>query len=425
MASVRVASVQVASVQVASVQVASMQVANMTTFEAISGGKVFTPDLMFDDGVVLICGGVIQAVGTPKDVSIPAGAEIIDASGKLVVPGFVDVHIHGLLGFDAMGPSLADVIMLLPAYGVTSFMATTLTCPRNEILASLREMADVLADPPRGARCLGIHLEGPYLSPLRPGMATREWLHPLTWDEYQAFQEAAGGHIRMITFAPEEGDAIGLIPKLIEAGVIPAIGHSNATFQQAAKAVELGLDHATHVFNAMRPFHHREPGVLGAVMHSDQMFAELIADGVHVHPAAMDILLRIKGVDRVLLISDAAPFAGLPDGEYEWKHETVLVKEGGCRLLDGTIAGAHVLMDAGVRNLVQKVGLPLDRALIPATRTAAASVGLKAKGRIAPGYDADIVLLDTEMYPFMTFVEGRDAWRVERGGGAWRVEREA
>ncbi len=387
----------------------------MTSIQAISGGKVFAPDAVFADGVVLINNGKIQAVGYSADVPIPASAEIIDASGKLVVPGFVDVHIHGLVGFDAMGPGLADVIKLLPAYGVTSFMATTLTCPRDEILASLRKMAVVLSAPPRGAYCLGIHIEGPHLSPLRPGVAAQEWLHPLTWDEYQTFQEAAGGHIRMITFAPEEGDAIGLIPKLIEAGVLPVIGHSNATFQQAAKAVDLGLNHAAHTFNAMRPFHHREPGVLGAVMHFDQVFAELIADGVHVHPTAMDILLRLKGLDRVLLISDAAPLAGLPDGEYEWGPETILVNKGSCRLLDGTIAGAHVLLDAGVRNLVQKVGLSLEQALIPATQTAAASVGLKSKGRIAPGYDADIVLLDTEMYPVMTFVGGRDAWMVERG----------
>lgn len=387
----------------------------MTNSKAIFGGKVFTADAVFADGVVLINSGKIRAVGYSADVPIPASAEIIDASGMFVVPGFVDVHIHGLLGFDAMGPGLADVIKLLPAYGVTSFMATTLTRPRDEILISLREMADVLSDPPRGARCLGIHIEGPHLSPLRPGMAKREWLHPLTWDEYQAFQDAAGGHIRMITFAPEEGDAMGLIPKLIEAGVIPVIGHSNATFEQAAQAIELGLNHAAHVFNAMRPFHHREPGVLGAVMHFDQVFAELIADGVHVHPTAMDILLRLKGLDRVVLISDASPFAGLLDGEYEWGPKTILVKEGYCRLLDGTIAGAHVLLDAGVRSLVWPLGLPLERALIPATRTAADSVGLKAKGRIAPGYDADIVLLDTEMYPVMTFVEGRGAWRVGRG----------
>ena len=387
----------------------------MTTSKAISGGKVFTPDLMFDDGVVIINNGKIRAVGYSADVSIPAGAEIIDASGKLVVPGFVDVHIHGLLGFDAMGSGLADVIELLPAYGVTSFMATTLTYPSEKIIESLREMAKVLSDPPQGARCLGIHIEGPHLSSLRPGMAIREWLHPLTWEEYQTFQEAAGGHIRMITFAPEEGDSMELIPKLIEAGVIPVIGHSNATFEQATKAVELGLNHAAHVFNAMRPFHHREPGVLGVVMQFDQVFAELIADGVHIHPAVMDILLRLKGVDRMVLISDASPFADLPDGEYEWGHKTILVKEGSCRLLDGTIAGAQVLLDAGVRNLVCELDLPLEQALIPATRAAAASVGSKAKGRIAPGYDADIVLLDTDMYPVFTFVEGRGAWCVEGG----------
>ncbi|MEW6566681.1 MAG: N-acetylglucosamine-6-phosphate deacetylase [Chloroflexota bacterium] len=381
--------------------------------KAIVGGTVYTPSEVFDPGTVLIEGETIEFVGGADVVRIPPSAERIDATGLRVVPGYLDVHIHGLLGHDAMGPGLADMIRDLPRYGVTSFMATTLTLPRQEILDSLQAMAAVLEEPPTGARCLGIHLEGPHLSPARTGMATAEWFSPLTWEDYESLQQAARGRIRMITFAPEIGDSLNLIPRLIQAGVIPVIGHSDATFEVVARAVELGLAHATHTYNAMRGLHHREPGVLGAVMYFDQIMAELIADGIHVHPAAIAILLRVKGLERVVLISDAAPMAGLPDGQYEWEHKPVYVKDGACRLADGTIAGAHALLDQGIRVLCRGVGLPLEKALVPATQSAAASVGATHPGRLAPGAAADLVLLDADLRPARTFVAGHEVWRAE------------
>ena len=197
------------------------------------------------------------------------------------------------------------------------------------------------------------------------------------------------------------------IPALVAEGVVPVIGHSEATFEQVKRAVELGLNHATHTYNAMRPLQHREPGTVGAVMYFDQIYAELIADGVHIHPAAMEILLRVKGVDKVVLISDASPLAGLPDGIYEWEHKPVHVREGRCALEDGTLAGAHELLDTGVRNLVNLLGLPLEKALIPATRAAADSIGASQKGRLVAGCDADIVILDQQVMPVATFVGGR------------------
>jgi len=374
--------------------------------KAIINGNVYTPDRVLAPGTVLVKEGRIVAVGSADTLAVPPEAELIDAQGRAVVPGFIDVHIHGLLGHDAMGSNLAQVIRDLPTFGVTAFLATTLTLPHDEIITALEAMAEILADPPPGARCLGIHLEGPYLSAAQPGMATAAWFEPLTWDGFEEFQGAAHGHIRMVTFAPEEGEAMACIPRLVEAGVVPVIGHSNATFDQVAEAVRLGLRHATHTFNAMRPLHHREPGVVGAVMYFDEIVAQLIADGVHVHPAVMAILLRVKGLERVALVSDASPLAGLPDGEYEWERKPVFVRNGSCRLADGTIAGAHALLDTGVRNLVNLVGLPLEQALVPATRVPADVLGLR-KGRLTPGYDADIVLLDEDYRPVFTMVEGR------------------
>ena len=373
--------------------------------KSIVNGHIYTPDQVFAPGTVLIEGGRITGVGPADALTVPPQAEVISAAGMTVVPGFIDVHMHGLMGHDAMGPGLAQVIRELPAFGVTAFLGTTLTLPRAEAFTELESMAKVLDAPPTGARCLGIHLEGPFLSPSRPGMATSDWFEPLTWESFQVFQQAARGHIRMVTFAPEVGEAMACIPRLIEAGVVPVIGHSDATFDQVAQAVQLGLSHATHTFNAMHPLHHRQPGVVGAVMYFDEIVAELIADGVHVHPAVMAILLRVKGLERVALVSDAAPLAGLPDGEYEWEHKPVFVQDGSCRLDDGTIAGAHVLLDSGVRNLVHLVGLPLEGALVPVTRVPAGVLGQR-KGRLAPGYDADIVLLDSDLRPALTLVSG-------------------
>lgn len=379
--------------------------------KAIVNGDVYTTDRILRRGTVLIEGERIAGIGSADVITVPPGAEIVDAEGLAVVPGFIDLHVHGLMGHDAMGPGLAQVICDLPAFGVTAFLATTLTLPHDEILTALETMAEVLDTPPSGAQCIGIHLEGPFLSPTQPGMATADWFEPLTWEGFQAFQQAARGRIRMLTFAPEVGQAMTCIPRLVEAGVIPVIGHSNATFEQVAEAVKLGLSHATHTFNAMRPLHHREPGVVGAVMYFDRIVAQLIADGVHIHPAVMAILLRVKGLERVELVSDASPLAGLPDGEYEWGHKPVFIKHGSCRLTDGTIAGAHALLDTGIRNLVNLVGLPLEEALVPATRVPAGVLGLR-KGCLAPGYDADIVLLDENYRPVLTMVGGEIVHRA-------------
>ncbi|MGC9349031.1 MAG: N-acetylglucosamine-6-phosphate deacetylase [Anaerolineae bacterium] len=378
--------------------------------KAIVNGDVYTPDEVLTPGLVLIEGQEIVKVAPEGDAEIPPGADVIDADGRDVVPGFIDVHMHGAMGHDSMGPELDDVIRELPAFGVTAFLGTTLTLPEDETLAGLRAMAEVLEAPPSGARCLGIHLEGPFLSPEKPGMATSQWFEPFSWATFERLQATAEGHIRLATFAPEQGEGMDAIPKLVSSGVVPVVGHSAATFDQVAEAVALGLNHATHTFNAMPPLHHRHPGVLGAVLYFEQIVAELIADGIHIHPAVMAILLRAKGIDRVALVSDAAPLAGMPEGAYEWEHKTIYVKDGSCRLEDGTIAGAHALLDTGVRNLVELVGLPLNEALVPATRVPADVLDAK-KGQLTPGYDADIVILDETQHALLTIVEGDVVYR--------------
>jgi len=377
---------------------------------AITNGHVYAPHTVYAPGVVLVRNSTIETVGLTREVTIPTDAQIVDAQGQIVAPGLIDLHIHGALGYDAMGYELADVIQALPAFGVTTFLATKLTLPREETVTGLATMAEVLTSPPEGAICAGIHLEGPFLSTERPGMATREWFEPLSWEAFRSLQATTRDAIRMVSFAPEIGDAMDYIPRLLANSVIPSIGHSDASFEDVERAVKLGLNHSTHTFNAMRPMHHRKPGVVGAVLFFDQIVAELIADGLHIHPAVLAIALRAKGLERVALVSDASPLAGLPDGQYEWEHKPVFVSHGSCRLADGTIAGAHALLDTGVLTLIELLNIPLSEALIPATAVPADVLGLN-KGRLSPGCDADIVILGADYNPVQTFVAGREVFR--------------
>jgi N-acetylglucosamine-6-phosphate deacetylase len=377
---------------------------------ALVNGILYTPTGVIENGTLLLHKGSIVAVGAREETDVPSGAVAVDAAGCHITPGFVDLHVHGLLGNDVMGSGLSHVIRALPAYGVTGFLATTVTLPEDETAAGLSAIAAALSDPPVGAHCLGIHLEGPFLAPSRAGMAASRWLEPVTWARVRRLVRAAEGHIRMVTLAPELPGAMPCIRRLTEMGIVASVGHSDASFEQVARAVRVGLRHATHTFNAMRPLHHRAPGVVGAVMYFEEIVAQVVADGVHVHPAVVEMLVRVKGLERVALVSDASPMAGLPDGEYEWAGQTIRVRSGACRLHDGTIAGSHALLDAGVRTLVQDLGLPLRQVVIPAAAVPATVLGSRA-GRLAPGYDADIVLLDESLHPVRTYVGGIEVFR--------------
>lgn len=385
---------------------------------ALTELELYTPRQVFPNGTLLLDGDKIVTAGPDAGLPIPRQARRLSLPGRKAFPGFIDLHTHGLLGKDAFSRDLAEVIRLLPRFGVTSFLATTVTLPMPETYARLKEMAEVLKAPPSGANCLGIHLEGPHLSPKRTGMAKPNWTRPLTREEFDSLQEAAAGHIKMITFAPEEGDSLKLIPYLLEQGVVASIGHSDAPYELVAEAVNLGLGHATHTFNAMPPFHHREPGVIGAVLAFPEITAQLIADGHHVHPGAMRALLNAKGSERVCLVSDSAPFAGLPAGKYEWEGYTVIIDGQTCRTPQGNLAGAYALLDTGFRTLIQSLGLTPSEAAICASEVPARALGFSPlpagegpgvrshKGRLLPGYDADVVVLDEDYQVEMTIVGG-------------------
>jgi N-acetylglucosamine-6-phosphate deacetylase len=288
-------------------------------------------------------------------------------------------------------------------HGTTGLLATTLSAPRGALLAAVRRIAVAMEHEPI---ILGAHLEGPWLNPKRRGAQAAEHLRAPDPDELEAL--FAAGPVRMVSLAPELPGALGLIRAVSDAGAVPALAHTDATYDEATAAIDAGARHALHVFNGMRPLHHREPGVLGAVLDCDEVTCELIADGHHVHPAAMRILHRAKGTAGTVLVTDAIEAAGLADGPYRLGSTPVHVTGGRALTPDGVLAGSTLTMDAAVRHAHRLLRVPIGEALALATTTPARVLGLEhRKGRIAPGFDADMVVLDDDLRALATFAGGR------------------
>ncbi len=374
----------------------------------ITGGPLYgtTAPAIHDPGAVLIDGGVIRAVGPAGSFAVPPSTELVDVGGHRIIPGLIDLHLHGFGGADTMGPGLAQVIQALPAQGTTSFLPTTVAAPLEALLKALRSMSEVCSTPPVGAQVLGIHLEGPWVSRSRSGGLRPEHCYPLNRRDVERCQAASEEKVRMITLAPEEGEACSLIPWLVEEGIIASVGHSDADYDTVSKAVSAGLSHATHTFNAMRPLHHRDPGTVGAVLDHEAIVAQLIADGYHVEPAAMRILIRAKGVGRVCMVSDAMSVAGLPPGEYDWDGRRIVRAGETSRFPDGALAGSAMVLNQMLRVMVERVGVTFAEAVRMASDVPAQVLGLR-KGRLAPGYDADVVVLKGDYQPALTVIGGQ------------------
>lgn len=370
---------------------------------AVHAARILTPLEEIRDAVVVIEDGRVTAVGHRDELQLPAGATEYAAPGMTLIPGFVDLHIHGSGGHDVMEATpeaMAAVATSAARSGTTSLVATTVTAPLDDTCRSLDGMARFIADvdnqpphPQPHAEFLGIHLEGPFISRARRGVHPLESIVAPSVETLNRLLEAARGTARILTLAPERPGALELIQYATAKGLLVAFGHTDATYEEARAAIASGARHAVHVFNAMRPFSHRETGVLGAVLTDPSVTTEVIADGVHVDDAALRLLLAVKGAARVLLVSDGTSATGMPDGPYRLGTLDVIVKDGVCRNREGRLAGSTLTLDRALRRMVS-LGVPLLEAVQMATLHPARRLGLAGrKGVIAAGADADLVLL--------------------------------
>lgn len=323
--------------------------------------------------------------------------EILDASGLYVVPGLVDVHIHGAVGYDfcdGRPEGLGEISSYLKSHGITSFCPTSMTLPIEKLQEIFQSIRQVPAEP-SFARIAGIHMEGPFLSPAKKGAQKEDFLIRPDISAFRRLNDACGGQIRLITLAPELPGSMEFIEELHET-VSLSLGHSTADYKTAAMAYQKGANHATHLFNAMNPLHHRDPGIIGAASDAPHVMAEVICDGIHIAPSVIRMIFRLFGDDRVILISDAMRALGMADGVYELGGQEVSKNGSRATLSDGTLAGSVTNLFDCVKNAVS-FGIPLGCALKAATRNPAQSIGNSSIGSLAPGKEADILLIDKDL----------------------------
>ena len=339
------------------------------------------------EATILIEEGIIARVASGLD----PGADVVVSDG-VIAPGFVELQINGAYGVDFTtdAGTIVEASARLPSAGVTAFAPTIITSPFDGYPRRLAE-ARAAARAAQGAEVLGLHLEGPYLSPRRPGAHDPNLLRAIDVDEMLAWAEP--DIVRIVTLAPELPGAATAIKALRSRGILVSIGHSNASYEEAMAAFDAGIAWGTHLYNAMNPLGHREPGLMGALLVSPVPVG-LIADGVHSHPAVVKVAYRCKGAAGIAIVTDAMEAMGMAPGTYRLADRNVIVDGKTARLADGTLAGSILTMDAGVRNMVEFTGCPWTEALAMASATPARIMGLARKGRIAVGCDADLTVID-------------------------------
>jgi N-acetylglucosamine-6-phosphate deacetylase len=370
-------------------------------------GEIYTQNEIIYNGDLLISNGKISSIG--KNLSTN-DAEVIDLKGKKIVPGFIDIHIHGGVGHDTMDATyeaLNAISIHLAKHGVTSFCPTTMTMDIPYILNALKNINETMKKKTAGAQILGAYVEGPFISKEHKGAQDEKYIIPPDKNLFDEFLEIAGGNIKVIALAPEKDPDGSFVEHVTKKGVKVSLGHTNATYEEMKNGVEHGATIAVHTYNGMKGLHHREPGALGEVFLDDRIYSEVIVDFIHTHPASVKLLIKIKGTDKVILISDAMSACGLGDGEYKLGGQKVFVKNGEARLESGSLAGSTLTLDKAVKNITS-LGVPLFEACKMASLNPAKAIGVDdRKGSIEVGKDADIVVLNNDLTVYMTIIEGK------------------
>ncbi|HEV2277566.1 MAG TPA: N-acetylglucosamine-6-phosphate deacetylase [Acidobacteriaceae bacterium] len=375
----------------------------------LTAKRLLTPSEQIEQPVLVIEDGAISSVGSLAATAMPAGQHVAFPDCTLI-PALFDVHIHGCGGHDvteATESALAHIGAFLARRGVGAYLATTVTAPLDALLRSLNGLAKLIGQPGDGALPLGIHLEGPFLSPHKRGAHPEHQLLEPSVARFEQLWQAAEGKIRLMTIAPELPGAPETIAHAAKLGVRVSLGHSNADLAAARRGVQAGAITATHTFNAMRRFEARDPGLVAEVLTNDALYAEIICDGLHVDPAAVRLFWKAKGPERALLITDAMGGTGMPDGTYWLGELEVRVKNGRCVIGEDTLAGSTLTLDTAVRNFMLFTGASLQQATALATRNPARMTGLDDEvGVLAPGRAANIAVLSSREEIVETFLRG-------------------
>jgi N-acetylglucosamine-6-phosphate deacetylase len=405
---------------------------------AITAATLFTPLERIEQPLLLLEDDSVLEVTSRTRRELPRGSRVVDFPGQILAPGLIDIHIHGGAGHDVMeaaGDALPPVERLLASHGVTSYFPTTVTAPLDATLSALERLADAIEAAENRAmtnpaaerkpaelraRPLGIHLEGPFISHCRRGVHPPADLLAPSLAVFNRFWQAARGHIQVMTIAPELPGAIEVITEAARRGVCVSLGHSDANLDAARAGVVAGARHATHTFNAMRPLGHRDPGILGDVLTDSRLSADFIADGIHLDPAIVQLLLKAKGPEAAVLITDATAATGMPDGRYHLGSLEVEVKDGMCTS-DGHLAGSVLTLDLAIRNVMKFAQWDLQQAVRLATINPARVVnmncgsmnggntshgGRNQGGCLKPGVPADLVVLSPTGEVRSTIIRG-------------------
>jgi len=378
----------------------------------LKNANLFAPRSL-GPGSVLVEGAEIAALYRIGEET--PDVEAVDLAGAALGPGLIDVHTHGADGVELMdgGDAVARMARFYARHGVTGFFPATVTASLEAVQKAMSGVYGMMSDPTRGARVLGVHLEGPFISPQRLGAQSPEFCVPPAPEDVARLLEITEGVPRIVTIAPEVEGGLEAIKTFVQHGLVVSIGHTVASTEEAEAAFAAGASQVTHMFNGMPPLHHRTPGIVGTALTTDGVMIELIADGVHLHPTTVRMAIAAKGVDGVILITDSISATGCPDGEYVLGPMKVIVKDGKARVESGALAGSTLTLERAVVNVARWTDVGLGGAWQMASLNPARQVGMAGHvGRVAPGYDADLMAIDARGQVVLTMVGGEVVYQV-------------
>ncbi len=369
----------------------------MAEYKLLKDCDICTPLKLIKNGSILVRGEVIERVGAVDESKLPPRTRVFSYKNRLVVPGFIDIHLHGGGGIDFCEASPEMVESALRIHlrnGTTSLLPSIMTAAHEQVLRAIKSLVSIRNKVKDVPEIIGINLEGPYISKEKSGAQRTQYIRKPSNAEVKDYLLAAEGSIRIMTVAPEVEGAGDFIRFLTQHNIIPSAGHTNASYDQTLKAVESGVRLATHLFNAMRGISHREPGAAGALLLNNDVYAEVIADGIHLHPSIIDLIVRIKPIEKIILVTDATKFFGI-------KKEPALTS-------DGRLFGSITALAVALKNMVRFTGLPFQKVLRTVTLNPAKLLSIQdRKGSLKRGCDADMVILDKELSVKEVFVKGK------------------